>query len=172
MPRPPAAPFDSLVDADVCARAGSTIERQFPGAELPRLQDAGAHVESSIDASLRFSLVDARPAVEGALRGTVSMTCQRCMRAAQVAIDEQFRVVVVPDERQDEPGGYEPVLANPSRLDLRWLVEEQVLLALPLVPMHEGEECAEGSQGPASDERPEGAVQQPFRHLRDMLRQR
>lgn len=172
MPRPPAAPFDSFVDADVCARAGSTIERQFSGTDLPRLDEAGVRVESSIDARFRFAPVESFPAVEGVLRGTVSMTCQRCMGAVPVAIDEGFRVVVVPEEREDELGGYEPVVANPGRLDLRWLAEEQMLLALPLVPMHEGEECVQGPEPAAPGEQQEGAVQQPFRNLRDMLRQR
>jgi uncharacterized metal-binding protein YceD (DUF177 family) len=71
------------------------------------------------------------------------------------------------------------VVANVSRLDLRWLAEEQVLLALPLVPMHENADCAENValsdvDAPDSDElaadADEEVRQQPFRNLRDLMR--
>ena len=67
MPRPPAVTTDLLVDADVCARAGSTIERRFSVEQLPRLQEAGAGDGSRIDVRLQFSLFDEQPAIDGTL---------------------------------------------------------------------------------------------------------
>jgi uncharacterized protein len=143
MPRPPAVPSDTIVDADVCARAGSTIERHFSVAEMPRLQESGAQDGSRIDVRLRFSLYDGRPAIDGRLHGVVSVGCQRCMEPVAVPVDERFKVIVVAEERADEPGGYEPVIAAAARFDVRWLAEEQTLLAMPLVPMHAQGECDE-----------------------------
>lgn len=185
MPRPPARELglaaDNVVDAEVCARAGSTIERRFSAAELPRLREAGGHDESSIEAKFQFSQFDGRPAVAGELHGDAVLTCQRCMQPVAIDIDDAFQVLLVDEERSDEPGGYEPVVANGSRLDLAWLAEEQVLLALPLVPMHENSDCAaavevanEAEDGvedePASDAQKHGETHQPFRNLRDLLR--
>ncbi|MBL8266641.1 YceD family protein [Steroidobacter sp.] len=180
MPRPPAAPVDNIVDADVCARAGSTIARRFSAAELPRLREAGGHDGSAIEAHFQFSLFEGRPAVTGELHGDAVLTCQRCMQPVAIELDDTFQVLLVAEERSDEPGGYEPVVANASRLDLGWLAEEQVLLALPLVPMHEPGDCdaVEASDEDAStveseDEAPLSAgetKQQPFRNLRDLLR--
>jgi uncharacterized protein len=90
-------------------------------------------------------------------------------------LDEAFQVLVVDQERADEPGGFEPVVANPSRLDVRWLVEDQALLALPLVAMHAPEDCEKQSASPeVRSERPEAieAGQKPFQNLRDMMRKR
>lgn len=172
MPPPPAASNDALVDADACARAASTIERRFPVTDLSRVMAAGAQGGASIDARLKFSLLDTRPVIDGALEGTVSMTCQRCMQAVPVAIEDELKVIVVPKERADEPSGYEPVVADAARLDVRWLIEDQVLLALPLVPMHEPGQCAPADAPAQVDEEPEGERQKPFENLRDMLRQR
>lgn len=166
MPRPPAAPSDACVDADACARAGSVIERHFSAADLPRLNEVGVDVPA-LEARFAFSQFDDLPAVEGALHGEVVLTCQRCMRPVAIALDERFQVLLVRAERSDEPGGYEPVIADPARLDLRWLAEEQALLALPLVPMHEGDECNE-VPAQAGDR----IRQQPFQNLRDLLRDR
>lgn len=170
MPRPPAVSSDLVLDADVCARAGSTIERRFSVEQLPRLAEAGALDGSQIDVRLRFSLFDERPAVDGTLRGTLMLSCQRCMQPVAVPIDEQFQVILVQQESADEPGGYEPVIGDPAHFDVRWLTEEQALLALPLVPRHAVGECDEAAAPPPDIE--QGAspgAQRPFENLRDLL---
>jgi uncharacterized protein len=174
MSRPPDVRKDNLVDAVMLAGAGSSVEREYSTAELPRLTDAGAADGSAIDASLRFSEFDGRPAVEGRLTGQVALTCQRCLRPMTFEMDESFQVVVVSEERADEPGGYEPVVADPARLDLRWFVEDQALLALPLVPLHEPGECDEADEGVDEelDQVEPTGTQKPFQNLRDMMRKR
>ena len=168
MPRPPAVTTDLLVDADVCARAGSTIERGFSVEQLPRLQEAGAGDGSRIEVRLRFSLFDEQPAIDGTLSGTVLLSCQRCMQPVAVPIDERFQVILVRQESADEPGGYEPVIADPARFDVRWLAEEQALLALPLVPQHAVGECDETALQDVEQGASHG-TQQPFQNLRDLL---
>jgi uncharacterized protein len=179
MPRPPVVPLDNLVDAEVCSRAGSTIARRFSAAELPRLREAGGQEGSSIGADFQFSLFDGRPAVKGGVHGTAVLTCQRCMQPVAIEIEDSFQVLIVDAERDDEPGGYEPVVADATRLDLGWLAEEQVLLALPLVPMHENIDCAvaaglaapEAAGGDVEEDAGDtGATHQPFQNLRDLLR--
>jgi uncharacterized protein len=170
MPRPPAVSNDLFVDADVCARAGSTFERHFSVAQLPRLQEAGAQDGSRIDVRMRFSMFDGRPAVDGTLSGTVSLRCQRCLQPVAVPVEEQFQVILVQQESADEPGGYEPVIADAARFDVRWLAEEQALLSLPLVPLHGPGECDEATVPPPEAE--QGAkpgTQKPFQNLRDLL---
>lgn len=170
MPRPPAVTTDLLVDADVCARAGSTIERQFSVARLPRLQEAGVQDGSRIEVRLQFSLLDGQPAIDGRLRGVVNVSCQRCMQPVAVPLDEKFQVIVVAQERADEPGGYEPVIAEAARFDLRWLAEEQALLAMPLVPLHAEGECDEVAAPPPRREQDASpGSQKPFQNLRDLL---
>jgi DUF177 domain-containing protein len=173
MPRPPAVPADLQVDADVCARAGSIIERHFSVEQLPRLQEAGARDGSRIDVRLQFLLFDGRPAVDGTLSGTVQLSCQRCLQSVAVPIEERFQVILVQQESADEPGGYEPVIADSAHFDVRWLAEEQALLALPLVPAHAVDECDEAlSPRDVAQNVEQGAshgMQQPFQNLRDLL---
>ena len=67
------------------------------------------------------------------------------------------------------------MVANPSRFDVRWLVEDQALLALPLVAMHARDECEErGAVQAVESEQQEAteAGQKPFQNLRDMMRKR
>jgi uncharacterized protein len=71
---------------------------------------------------------------------TVLLQCQRCLLpvATAVEVDRKFRFVkdedtaaALDEEIEDE------VLALPRSLDLRTLVEDEMLLALPLVPRHD-----------------------------------
>src|SRR5687768_9758959 len=103
MPRPPALPVDNIVDAEVCARAGSAITRHFSAADLPRVSEAGGREGSSIEANFQFAHFDGQPTVSGELRGTAVLTCQRCMRPVSVEMDDSFQVLIVDEERSDEP---------------------------------------------------------------------
>lgn len=169
MSRPPGVEIDALVDASVQAHSGGLIERRFSASELPRLSAAGVVEPADVRVSARFSIYEGRIAVDGALHGTVTMTCQRCMQAAPVDVDDEFRLLIVDDEADTtaEVGGFEPIVTDPARFDMRWLAEEQALLSLPLIAKHANEECANRSaQQP--DETP--VAQRPFANLRDLLR--
>lgn len=168
----------NIVDALVCAHGETTIKRSFAAADLPRLREAGAGDGSAVAASFHFSQFDGRVAIDGELRGVMVLTCQRCMQAVDVPLQERFSVIVVQDEAEldQEPGGYEPILTNPAHLDLQLLAEDQALLALPLVPRHESDRCNEAqASSPASGVEEgdrHGDHQRPFGNLRDLMRKR
>ena len=69
------------------------------------------------------------------------MTCQRCLQplAVPLAVDRTFRFARDEDEaaRLDEEEDQEDVLAMTRALDLPALVEDELILALPIVPRHE-----------------------------------
>jgi uncharacterized protein len=163
------------IDASLCAHSGSTIERHFAAAELPRLQEAGASNESAVSAKFSFARFESHVVVDGELSGTAVLTCQRCMKPLHFELNDTFKVMLVEDEQEleRELGGYEAVLANPAKLDVLMLAEDQALLALPLVPKHESQSCAEAVAPLLVPEKPsEEGTQRPFGNLRDLLRRR
>lgn len=141
---------------------------------MPRLGEAGGVEGSSVQAQFAFNVWDGRTAIAGTLNGALVLTCQRCMGPFRQAVNEEFAVVVVDDPEQEgqEIGGHDAVVAEPTRVDLRWLVEEQVLLALPLVPMHAPDECGVSLNGSDRGEQTSEIGQRPFDHLRDLLGKR
>jgi uncharacterized protein len=163
------------VDASICAHSGTTVERRFTAADLPRLREAGALEGSQVTARFAFSRFEGRVAIDGELHGALVLPCQRCTKFFELPVKEQFRLIVVRevDELDQEPGGYEAILADPARLDLQVLAEDQALLALPLVPRHAAEDCGGESvkAEPAVVEKGE-PTQKPFGNLRDLMRKR
>src|SRR5688500_13512680 len=98
MPRPQGVQSEKFVDAFTCALSGTTLERSFGLADMPRLQEAGAGEGSTLKVSFRFLKVDARVAVEGILDGVAKLVCQRCMKVADVPLQDRFNLLLVKDE--------------------------------------------------------------------------
>jgi len=162
-----------LVNAVELAGRSATLERSFGLAQLPRLAEAGALDGTRADARLTFGTFEKRTTVAVSVEGRVMLQCQRCLRPCECMVSESAQLVVVADDMEDVPGGFEPALGNAERLSVTELVEEQMLLGLPLVPLHvDGAECgADIAPVPvvvASDAVAEDK-QRPFANLRELL---
>jgi uncharacterized protein len=94
------------------------------------------------------------------IRAELPLCCQRCLEPMSVTLDldRSFRFVEneATAEREDEESD-EDVLVFEPRFDLRTLVEDELLMALPMIPMHES--CSPGAgklmgqEGPAAEPR-------------------
>jgi uncharacterized protein len=175
-------PADQVNAKELSARA-AVVERRLELSHLDRVRDAGGLPGTRIDAQLRFGAFDSRTTVVVLVEGVAMLPCQRCLQPCTTHIDESAQVMVVRDEDEDVPGGFEPFVGLPEQLSLAALVEEQVLLALPLVPMHAADDpqCLANSDGAesapvrplAADTPAAGAAaeekQTPFANLRELL---
>lgn len=85
-----------------------------------------------------------RPLLTVRLDGVVPLVCQRCLQPFAATVTQQSELLLARDEtelaRLDAEEG-EVVLAN-TTLDPRDLVEDELLLSLPLSPRHSEDECA------------------------------
>ena len=81
--------------------------------------------------------------LKGRLETKLSLLCQRCMEPFVYEIMSDFMLGVVKtlDEANALPEPYEPVLAKEGELALRELIEDELILNLPIIPRHEFEEC-------------------------------
>lgn len=102
---------------------------------------------------------------------TVRLECQRCLQPMAQALhaDRQLRFVDGEDEaaRLDEDSD-DDVLALPASLDLLALIEDELILALPLVPRHEV--CPQPLPMSAADEGAEEETPHAFAALAHLRR--
>jgi len=165
------APAD-LVNAVELAGRAARLERTLGLAQLPRLVEAGALEGTRAHAQLVFGMFEGRTTVAVQVDGEVFLACQRCLRPCACDVDESALLAVVARDTDEVPGGYEPLLGDAERLSVGEVIEEQVLLGLPLVPMHAtAAECGAAATAieavagePAADEK-----QRPFANLRQLL---
>lgn len=136
------------LDVRAFAEAGATLEGELDQAALPRLQE-GLLATDLAPAPVRWRATgEQRPVAGGGpetwlvLRADtqVTLACQRCLQpmAETLEIDRRFRFVEGEDEaaRLDEELE-DDVLAASRAFDLLELLEDELILALPLVPRHE-----------------------------------
>jgi uncharacterized protein len=168
------APADQVNAKELAGRAAS-VRRSLELRQLPRVAEAGGFEGTRVDAELRFATFEGRVTVDVHVEGVVVLACQRCLKPCDCALDEREQLVVVPADGDEVPGGYEPVIGDAEHLSLAELIEEQVLLGLPLVPMHE-----DAAQCGATARAKKAAVavvaaaeevetQTPFANLRELL---
>jgi len=170
------APGDERVDVDVLADEGAGLERHYPVERFARIADALADRRG--EAVVRFDFVRAGegiPACEVAIEAVVTMTCQRCLEPCQQSLNSVAKLAFVTDDEDAGrvPEGYEAVEAPNARVDLAELVEDELLLSLPVVALHgEGTQCA-GSARQAEEEGREdrsAETHRPFAQLQDLLK--
>ena len=79
-----------------------------------------------------------RPLVELSMSAHVPLVCQRSLMHFDEMLSAISSVVIVRDEAEAErvDEAYEPVLLNDKLLAIRELVAEELVLAIPLVPIH------------------------------------
>jgi len=131
------------LDVSAVAADALTLEGRWPLSGFARLQDSVVQ-DSDVTWSVRGEQRAAPVAQAGIwlhlrARAQVWRDCQRCLQPVALELDLDRALRFVADEATAEAldaQSEEDVLALPRLLDLHELVEDELLLALPLVPMH------------------------------------
>jgi uncharacterized protein len=98
--------------------------------------------------------------LQGRVEGQIRLTCQRCLKPLEFEVDLSFTLGIVSgeDEMSQLPDGYEPLLVDGEPLLTSAVIEDEILLAVPAVPVHSGVEgCDSGYRN-----RPKPGRDNPF----------
>ncbi len=161
------------VEPWILAEAGREFSGGIGLAKMPRLMDALADSQGEIQVEIHFDRDEIGTRyMAGRITGELMLVCQRCLKPVEHEIDTEFRLALVHDEEQGKrlPSHYEPLMIAPGPMPLSELMEDEVLLALPIVAMHQSPHpCAE-SKSP--DPRPQGETREnPFAVLAQLKRE-
>ena len=134
------------IDTRTFAQQGEMLSGEFPLATMTRLRD----ILASDVGVVRFQLVgkldpNRQALIECIISGELQLTCQRCLTPFAFHLKLKSRFVPVRDESElpaiEEEGAEVDYLVADPHTDVRALVEEEILLALPIAPMHRLEAC-------------------------------
>lgn len=123
-------------------RASTAVEQQahFSGAlainGLSRLTEALASPEGVLQVDLSLGRWSGHPAIRGAVTGDVVLPCRQCRRSFRQSLDccVDLRLVYSDAEEQQALRDCEPYRVQDDALLLQELIEDEVLLALPMLP--------------------------------------
>lgn len=118
----------------------------LPFKQLPRLAALLADRAGGLQVDLQAQREGAGEAwLRGRIQGTLALTCQRGLHPFEWPCTLPVALRLVSSEAEEERllKDYEPYLVQDDRLPLRELVEDEVLLALPMQPRCEDLHCVE-----------------------------
>jgi len=130
-----------LIDSLDFARNGQQISGEVPVAGLPRLLDMLEDSQGLLSYTVRGG-VDKYgiPLLDVNITGTCRLRCQRCLNGMEYPIQHVARLLLRDqaglDALDDEEEEFDSVLAE-SQLDVLDLLEQEILLSLPIAPRHE-----------------------------------
>jgi uncharacterized protein len=148
---------DLLDPSRICAKP-LVFKGTFVPGDLERLEGAVADERGELRYEVTAGLDrQRRKAVSCIIEGFVFLICQNTLEAFRHEISINERLVLVDDESRlpavGEEGEHEDYVVADEPLDIRDLVEDAVLLALPMVPRKPGQEGA-GRQEAGRQDKP------------------
>ena len=133
------------LDPRKLAAQAARIEGQLAAATIPRFSAAVVGEFAPAEYKLRFERVyDGKVLVHGNVRVAVNLQCQRCMQPALYRLNTEFTVQPVFTDAQAAAmqKTADVVLLNEAGLlDGVALLEDELLLSLPIVMYHENTGC-------------------------------
>jgi len=117
------------------------LEESLPIAAFPRLAPTLSDSEGTVEVDVRVTRASSGvPLVEGTLRGRFRRDCQRCLEPVDLDVTVSLKLAVT-GAGGDElaPADFEAWQSDEEAVTLRDLLEDELLLALPMVARHEDE---------------------------------
>ena len=142
-----------LIHPDRLSSKPQVLEGTFRPGDLERLEEELASPEGELRYRISAALdPQRRRVVSCIIEGFVFLTCQTSLESFRHEISIQDRLVLVQRESElpaiEEESDDEDYLVADEPLDIRDLVEDAVLLALPMVPRKPGAEAKGGGEVP------------------------
>jgi len=146
-------PFPERVTPRKLCQRNETINSTITLGKLLRLSEFLHDNQGQAKVYLRFDKNDAGHCViNGTVSATLSMQCQRCLEGTSVHVQSDLAIQVAEDEAQagkieeastDPLDSLEVVVCDNGELDLLSLIEDELIMSLPIVANHDDVHCSE-----------------------------
>jgi uncharacterized protein len=154
------------------------FEGHFDLDQLHRLAEALASTEGQASYRIECDRDEQRRArIRGCVDAELTVICQRCMGPMRLPVHMEFQLAVVTGESEAAqlPDDYDPLLLEGETLRLADVIEDELLLAVPVAAMHPVDECGVNPADwspPEPEEKPETASsrENPFAVLAGLKR--
>lgn len=136
-----------------------------------RLRPLLASTDGEAAFTLRFAKdSENRPVVKGTVDAQLWLCCQRCLQTFPLAISESLclGLVVGSDEAASLPSALDPLRVVDGKLDLADIIEDELILAIPIIPRHAEAECPIDLTGLELPEEVEPTRENPFSVLENL----
>jgi uncharacterized protein len=157
-----------LLDPRRAVESGERFVGRLSASSLPRLRELLLDSSGDVTFSLDFRRDEQRRAiVTGEVRAGLRLQCQRCLGPLEYEVNAKVALALVSgvDEAGQLPERYDPLLLTDALIRPRDLIEEELLLSLPQIPMHPAGYCEMRTQKTAPEAERDVRGAHPFAML-------
>lgn len=161
-------PLHKHIDPWAFAKGGRVCQGELLVAHTQHLGEwasatdvVSARIEGKIDGYKQSRL-------QGTVAITLSLACQRCLEPMRYLVEHQFDYVLIRHASQEDSveDGSETFICADDELDIAWFIEEEILLAMPMIAKHENCQAPQVSVESVQEER----LDNPFAALQILLK--
>ncbi|MFZ9962810.1 MAG: YceD family protein [Burkholderiales bacterium] len=141
-----------VIDTVKFARNGQEMIHSFSVEDLQRVKDIVGDVGEEIEAKLEGGVLKTgKPFIDLSIKADLPLTCQRCLELMNFELNSSTRFIIAFGKSEltdlsDEPDDVEFLIAEEDA-DVVAMVEEELLLRLPMAAKHEDGKCREPEWG-------------------------
>ncbi|MFT5321165.1 MAG: hypothetical protein ACI934_001313 [Pseudohongiellaceae bacterium] len=145
-------PFPERVLPRKLCNRNASINSTLPLGKLLRLSEYLYDDQGQVEVSLSFDRDEAGfCSISGSVKADVNMACQRCLEATAINLLSEIAVKVadsdsdaekISESSSDPLEKLEVILCDEGELDLLSLIEDELILSLPIVASHGNEDCS------------------------------
>ena len=129
------------------AEAGACIEGRLELHKMARLTELLMDNRGMVDLKLAFCRSeDGISSITGRYETNLQLVCQRCLEPFTVNLARNINVGIIFEGAtlKKLPETLEPLVLKQETIVLAEFIEDEILLGLPLSPMHNPDDCAAG----------------------------
>jgi len=153
--------FEGVIELSELKRLGELVHFQEPGSMERKIAVSFEFVRNEFDI----------PMLVGHLQTSLNLECQRCLKPIQTPMELDFRLMIDASDEIVRQSSLDTLYSDDGYIDINEAVEDELILAVPLVAMHEDTACNEhwSLTGPLTDSQSEAAVKEnPFAVLKQL----
>jgi uncharacterized protein len=128
------------IDPIHLAQQAVVLKGEINFEDMPRLQSSLYDKQGKATFEWQFSQDDdKRCFITGYVNATVGLICQRCLQPVAWVVNQKIGLMLLTQQHTEEnlPDGYEALELEHNPIQLISLVEDELILALPIIPTHD-----------------------------------
>ncbi len=133
----------AVIDPLRLAREGARLVGRLPLESMRRLKAACLEARGGVELALQFEQsAQGLGQMRGHIEARLTVRCQRCLEPMGLTLKSEPRAVLLSGEdRQEQLAAGADMIVITKPVSLVELVEDELLLAMPMMPMHPREAC-------------------------------
>jgi len=128
------------IDPESLVEKQSELSGLLALSSFARLSESLVVDQGSVEVIVSFRKEGDIKAISGHVSAILSVQCQRCLEPVSLCVDRDFKLAIVYSDEQAKhlPDIYDPLLLESKFVVFNELIEDELILAIPDIPVHDG----------------------------------